>query len=98
MDLFSHFHILKLQFFQYFVGTSDTLSVQMKCLSALPTNFRMYRQNTEKALWGGGGKGARATLCFNNMNSIITTKGHEVQLVECDIHVSVQILGVNIIY
>ena len=33
---FSHFHIPKCIFFQYmyFVGTSDTLSVQMTCLSA----------------------------------------------------------------
>ena len=34
LEIFSHFYILKLYFFQYFVGTSDTLSVQMKCLSA----------------------------------------------------------------
>ena len=34
----------------YFVGTSDTLSVQMTCLSAY-----IYRQNSEKALLGGGG-------------------------------------------
>ena len=44
-------------FFQYFVGTSDTLSVQMTMLVGLhvPTNFQMYRQNSEKALLGGGG-------------------------------------------
>ena len=43
-------------FFQYFVGTSDTLSVQMTCLSA-----HMYRQiskctdKTPKGIIGGGG-------------------------------------------
>ena len=56
---FSHFHILKLlYFFQYFVGTSDALSVQneMTCLSAY-----MYRQiskctdKTPKKHYGGGG-------------------------------------------
>ena len=31
---FSHFHINNCHFFQYFVGTSDILSVQMTCLSA----------------------------------------------------------------
>ena len=37
---FSHFYILKLLFLSiFFVGTSDTLSVQMTCLSAY-----MYRQ------------------------------------------------------
>ena len=36
---FRYFYILKLLFFKYFVGTSDTLSVQMTCLSAY-----MYRQ------------------------------------------------------
>ena len=50
---FSHFYILKLLFlsifcwyFRYFVGTK-----LMTCLSAY-----MYRQNSEKALWGGGGQ------------------------------------------
>ena len=45
-------------FFQYFVGTSETLSVQMTYLSAY-----MYRQiskytdkNSEKTLLGGGGQ------------------------------------------
>ena len=47
-----------------FVGTNDILSVQMICLSVqmiclsaniIPTNFQMYRQNSEKALLGGGG-------------------------------------------
>ena len=55
-----HFYILiclKCYFFQYFVGTSDTLSVQMTCLSA-----NMYRQiskctdkTPKKVLLGGGG-------------------------------------------
>ena len=36
---FRHFTFLNCYFFQYFVGTSDTLSVQMTCLSAY-----MYRQ------------------------------------------------------
>ena len=41
-------------FFQYFVGTSETLSVQMTYLSAynVPTDFQMYRQNSEKAVGG----------------------------------------------
>ena len=44
-------HSKNCYFFQYFVGTSDTLSVQMACLSAYMyrTNFQMYRQNFEKA-------------------------------------------------
>ena len=44
-------------FFQYFFGTSDTLSVQNDMLVGLhrATNFEMYRQNSEKALLGGGG-------------------------------------------
>ena len=59
----SHFHILKLQFlsvfcwyFRYFVGTNDML-VGLN----VPTNFQMYRQNSEKALLRGGG-GAIAPL------------------------------------
>ena len=54
---FSHFYILKLLFlsifcryFRYFVGTSDML-VGLH----VPTNFQMYRQNSEKPLLGGGG-------------------------------------------
>ena len=52
-----NFLILKLQFFQYFVGTSDTLSVQMTCLLAY-----MYRQipnvptKLRKSIIGGGGQ------------------------------------------
>ena len=53
----SHFYILKLLFlsifcwyFRYFVGTNDML-VGLH----VATNFQMYRQNSEKALWGGGG-------------------------------------------
>ena len=52
---FSHFYILKLLFFsifcryfRYFVGTNDML-VGLH----VPTNFQMYRQNSEKALLGG---------------------------------------------
>ena len=37
-------------FFQYFVGTNDIL-VGLH----VPTDFQMYRQNSEKALLGGGG-------------------------------------------
>ena len=54
---FRRFYILRVcYFFQYFVGTSDTLSVQMTCLSAY-----MYRQiskctdKSPKRLYGGGG-------------------------------------------
>ena len=41
---FSHFYIIKLIFLSYFVGTSDTLSVQMTCLSAYITvkNFAVF--------------------------------------------------------
>ena len=53
----SHIYILKLLFlsifcwyFRYFVGTNDML-VGLH----VATNFQMYRQNSEKALWGGGG-------------------------------------------
>ena len=54
---FSHFYILKLlylsifcRYFGYFVGTNDML-VGLH----VPTNFQMYRQNSEKAFIGGGG-------------------------------------------
>ena len=60
---FWHFTLLNCYFFQYFVGTSDTLSVQMTCLSAY-----MYRQISKctdkfsnvptklrKSIIGGGG-------------------------------------------
>ena len=50
---YSHFHILKLLFisifcwkFRYYVDTNDML-VGLH----VPTNFQMYRQNFEKALW-----------------------------------------------
>ena len=53
---FWHFYILKLLFLsifcryiRYFVGTNDML-VGLH----VPTNFQMYRQNSEKALLGGG--------------------------------------------
>ena len=53
---FGHFYIvLKVLFlsifcwyFRYFVGTNDML-VGLH----VPTNFQMYRQHSEKALWGG---------------------------------------------
>ena len=52
---FLHFHILKLLFlsifclyFIYFVGKNDMLFGLH-----VPTNFLMYRQNSEKALLGG---------------------------------------------
>ena len=52
---FLRFYILKLLFlsifywyFRYFVGTNDML-VGLH----VPTNFQMYRQNSEKALLGG---------------------------------------------
>ena len=50
-----HFYILNLLFLsifcryiRYFVGTNDMLVG-----SHVPTNFQMYRQKSEKALWGG---------------------------------------------
>ena len=58
LENFGIFTFLNCYFFQYFVGTSDTLSVQMTCLSAY-----MYRQiskctdkTPKKALLGGGGE------------------------------------------
>ena len=52
---FWHFYILNLLFLSifcryiwYFVGTNDMLVG-----SHVPTNFQMYRQNSEKALLGG---------------------------------------------
>ena len=60
---FWHFTFLNWYFFQYFVGTSDTLSVQMTCLwaymyrqiSKCTDKFsKLYQQNSEKALLGGG--------------------------------------------
>ena len=55
LENFGIFTFLICYFFQYFVGTSDTLSVQMTCLSA-----HMYRQiskctdkNSKKHYWGG---------------------------------------------
>ena len=62
----NHFHILKLLFFQYFVGTSDTLSVQMTCLSVY-----MYRQiskctdKTPKKHYLGGSCPPLATLMMD---------------------------------
>ena len=58
-----HFIFLNCYFFQYFVGTSDALSVQMTCLSAYmyrkisnwTDTFQMCRQNSEKSIIGGGG-------------------------------------------
>ena len=57
---FWHFYILNLLFLSIFCRTSDTLSVQMTCLSA-----HMYRQiskctdkNPKKHYWGGGGAAA----------------------------------------
>ena len=67
---FSHFYILKLLFlsifcwyFRYFVGTNDML-VGLH----VATHFQMYRQNSEKALLGGGGGGVAplATLMAGN--------------------------------
>ena len=56
LENFGIFTFLICYFFQYFVGTSDTLSVQITCLSA-----HMYRQiskctdkNPEKSIIGGG--------------------------------------------
>ena len=53
---FWHFYIFKLLFLsifcryiRYFVGTNDMLFGLH-----VPTNFQMYRQNSEKALLGGG--------------------------------------------
>ena len=53
----SQFYILKLLFLsifclyvRFFVGTNDML-VGLH----VPRIFQMYRQNCEKALWGGGG-------------------------------------------
>ena len=57
LENFGIFTFLNCHFFQYFVGTSHTLSVQMTCLSAY-----MYRQKSEKALLGGGG-GGNCPLC-----------------------------------
>ena len=55
--IFLHFHIKDCYFFQYFVGTSETFSVQMTYLSAY-----MYRQISKCTVktpkmhyWGGGG-------------------------------------------
>ena len=55
-----YFHIKKCYFFQYFVGTSETSSVQMTYLPG-----HMYRQifqctdkTPKKSLWGGGAMGA----------------------------------------
>ena len=54
LENFGIFTFLNCYFFQYFVGTADTLSVQMTCLSAY-----MYRQiskctdkNPKKHYWG----------------------------------------------
>ena len=53
---FSHFHILELLFLSIFcwylrnfVGTNNML-VGLH----VPTNFQMYRQNSEKSMGGGG--------------------------------------------
>ena len=48
--MFEFAHSKNCYFFQYFVGNSDTLSVQITCLSAymhVLTKFPKYRQNSE---------------------------------------------------
>ena len=60
---FWHFTFLNCYFFQYFVGTSDTLSVQMTCLSAYmyrqiskcTENFSNVPTKLRKSIIGGGG-------------------------------------------
>ena len=48
----------------------------------VPTNFQMYRQNSEKALWGGGGGGPLASLTeFVNGCRISTTEPKQMILV-----------------
>ena len=56
LENFAIFTFLNCHFFQFFVGTSHTLSVQMTCLSAY-----MYRQiskctdkSPKRHYWGGG--------------------------------------------
>ena len=56
LENFGIFTFLNCYFFQYFVGTSDTLSVQMTRLSAYM--YRQISQCTDKSpkthYWGGG--------------------------------------------
>ena len=61
LEIFGIFIFLNCYFFQYFVGTSDTLSVQMTCLSAYMYRqiSKMYRQiskctdkTPKKHYWG----------------------------------------------
>ena len=53
----SFFTFLKLLFLSIFCRYIRYFVVQMTCLSAYMYRqiFKMYRQNSEKALWGGGG-------------------------------------------
>ena len=71
LENFVVFTFLNCYFFQYFVGTSDTLSVQNDMLVGLhvPTHFQMYRQKSGKALLGGGG-GPLATLMVRRRKHI----------------------------
>ena len=59
LENFGLFTFLNCYFFQYFVGTSDTLSVQMTCLSNynvyIPTNFSNVPTKLRKSIIGGGG-------------------------------------------
>ena len=54
LEIFRIFTLKNWYFFQYFVGTSSTLSVHstndMFVGLHVPTNFQMYRQHSEKAL------------------------------------------------
>ena len=51
---FGIFTFLNCYFFQYFVGTNGYIVGTNYMLVGLPTNFQMYRQNSEKALLGVG--------------------------------------------
>ena len=65
---FRYFYILKplflsifCRYIRYFVGTK-WYACRLTCtnkFSNVPTNFQMYRQKSEKALWGGGGAGGQ---------------------------------------
>ena len=73
LRIFRYFYILKLLFLsifcryiRYFVGTNDTL-VGLH----VPTNFQMYRQNSDKTLFSTGPRGQTGVNPYRDCVDIV---------------------------
>ena len=66
---FSNFAFQNCYFFQYFVGTSDTSSVQMTCLPVYTCTGKFPNIPTKlrKSIMGGGGGGLASLLTFSSL-------------------------------